>query len=453
MNPLIINSFSPKAEIEIHTKNGEVFTREVVNDAVSVYIVRGIDASAGQAILTLLVNKDKRGRSWQDRVHPMDYIVIRAGNKYKPDGTLPIRFRGFVDSLVESLAMPTVGGPLRRITLVARDYVKLFLINNIQYLWTVMLGADLASFPGLDRNYGISSTVTDVGKIIQQIIDHVFTGKGEGSLHPFLPAFRKATGLNIPDIVLSNKIPNNFMAENLTIQPYTGPLWSLINYLCSPPVGESYVYDGEDTPILVCRPVPFKDEYRDIPSPGQEPELPTIKIEGSIVSGYTLGKTDAQALNFFFVYSDALSNNGSTAPAYASPYIDFGEKFDPYSNSSTGTNPYWNSKSANIYGLKPLNISTPWVELPASNQDKDKGSAQRNAVKLANFLGKIYDHNQDLMGGQITAHGDENLIHGRYIQFGDAEYYLEQVEDKISFVGDQNPSWSTVLSVTRGQGI
>ncbi len=449
MNPLVINSFSPKAEIEIHTKNGEVFTREVVNDAVSVYIVRGVDASAGQAILTLLVNKDKRGRSWQDRVHPMDYIVIRAGNKYKSDGTLPIRFRGFVDSLVESLAMPTVGGPLRRITLVARDYVKLFMINNIQYLWTVMLGASIQSYPGLGRNYGITSKVTGVGEIIEQIVDHVFNGTGEGNLHSFIPMFKNETGLTIPNIVLSNKIPSRFSAQDLTIQPYTGPLWSLINYLSSPPLGESFIYDGEDAPVLVCRPVPFKGIDGNIPSPGQPPELSTIKVDPSIVSGYTLGKTDAQTLNFFFVYCDAGANNGSSAPVYASTALELGENFNPYLSSSYTTNPYWNHKSANTYGLKPLNISTPWVELPSSKTD----SAQKNAVELADFLGKIFDHNQDLMGGQITAHGDENLIHGRYIQFGDAEYYLEQVEDKISFVGDQNPSWSTVLSVTRGQGI
>lgn len=455
MQPLVINSFSPKATITVYTKQGEVFSQEVVNDAISLNIVRGVDASAGQAVLTLTANQDKKGRSWQDRIHPMDYIEIRAGNKYLSNGKLPIRFRGFLDSVTETLGMPVMGGPTRRINVVARDYVKLFLIENIQYLWTNMLGVDVGGYPGLNRSYGIaasSNVKASVGEILRLIVTNIFNGSYD-STYPFLPAFRKETGFSwLPSIYLHNTIPTRFMSEDLTIQPYTGPVWSLINYLCSPPVGESFIYDGPDFPTLVCRPVPFRDFNGNFVSPGGEPELPTIKVDPSVVSGYTLGKTDAQVKNFFFVYSDALSNNGSTAPLYISKSISTselangGSGFNPYSGNSRSTNPYWNGKSATIYGLNPLNVSTPWVELPSKD-----GTLTTNAEELSTFLGKVYDHNENLIGGQLICHGDESFIHGRYVQFSDAEFYLEQFEDNFSFIGDNNPNWTTVLSVTRGQ--
>lgn len=446
MNPLVINSYTPQAEITAISDGGRQYA--LTQDAVSLTTVRSVDGGAGSFSLQLTAAKDKRGLMWTDKIRAMDYLEIRAGNRRLPNGKLPVRMRAFVDSSSESLIMPKEGGPQRGILITGRDYTKLFQSQNVQYLWSQTLPAD-GSFPGLDMNFGVPSDGTAAIKdIAQTILDDVFLGKGGKTGEPFLPLYRGVTGINVPDIISHFSVPDNFKAQYFTINAWTGPFWNLIDYLSSPPLGELFMYDSEAGPILVLRVVPLRDISGKIISPAQEPELPTIEIDPAMVSAYDLGRTDQQVLNYFFAMSDAASSGGTVALNYATQGLDLFH-WSPYVGSGKGDNPYWSSRSARKFGLKPLNIQTPWIQLWTQTDD----SARQNAAVLSNYLGLAYDHNESLIGGEMTCHGSEHYIPGRYVKFSDALFYLEKVTETFNFIGSSSPSWAASLYLTRGQSV
>lgn len=303
------------------------------------------------------------------------------------------------------------------------------------------------SFPGLSLNFGVPADgKASVAKITKTILDDVFLGKGSKSGEAFLPFYRDVTKINVPDIIPHFSVPDKFQAEYFTINGYTGMFWDLMTYFTSQPLGEMFVYDAEDAPVMVFRVAPFKDTSGSVIFPAMEPELPTIGVDPSIVSAYSMGRTDQQVLNYFFSMSDAASSNGSSALAYATKKLDL-LTWTPFSGGGTSDNPYWSSQSVKKFGLKPINIGSPWIQLWTQKDD----SARQNATELSNFMGKAFDHNQDLIAGQLTVHGDEAFIPGRYARFSDAEFYLEQVSEVFQFIGSSSPSWTAMLNVTRGQ--
>lgn len=446
MQPLIINSFSPQCEITAIADGG--IHHVLTPDAVTLTLIRSVDGGAGSFSLTLTANQDARGHSWQDRLHPMDFLEIRVGNKRLPNGKLPIRMRAFVDSVSENFTMPTQGGPQRSVLITGRDYTKLFQSQNIQFLWSQTLSSD-GSFPGMSMNFGVPADgKASVTSIVRTILDDVFLGVGSKRDESFLPLYRGATGVKVPDIIPHLTVPDMYMAQYFTINGYTGMFWDLMTYFTSQPLGEMFVYDAEEGPILVFRVAPFKGVNGNIISPAQDPELPTIAVSPAVVTAYDLGRTDQQVLNYFFSMSDAASSNGSSALAYTTKKLDL-LTWTPFSGGGTSDNPYWNSRSVKKFGLKPINIGSPWIQLWTQ---KD-GSARQNATVLSNFMGQAFGHNESLIAGQLSVHGNELFIPGRYIRFSDVELYLESVSEVFQFVGSSTPSWTATLNATRGQSI
>lgn len=445
MNPFVINSFSPKAEILARTATGNTYS--LTNAAISLSTIRSTDGGAGAFHISLTADKDSHGLMWSDKIRPMDYIEIRAGNKLV-NGKPPMRMRGFVDFSGEQFLVNQTGGPTRSMVVTGRDYTKLFMSQNIQYLWSQSLSTD-GNYPGLALNFGVPADgQTTVMQIMNTILQDVFLGKGpKGRDLAFLPNYRMATGINIPDIVPFLIMPSQFQAQFFAIGAYTGAFWNLMQYLVSAPLGELFFYDTEQGPIMTFRVAPLKDQSGKIVPPAQNPELSTIKLDTAVASAYNIGRSDQDVLNYFFSLSDAASSGGgSSAPAFMSPNIDL-ETWTPYAGGGTGKNPYWNPKSVRKFGLRPLNVETPWLQLINL---KDL-SAVQVAVQLSNYLGAVYGHNEELLSGTIVCHGDENLIPGRYMQFNGHEYYLEQVQDDFEFKGSSSPSWTATLTVTRGQ--
>ncbi len=450
MQPISVRSLFPHADITIHTTRGPVYAiADLEADLVSLDLQRSTSGSAGAFSLELTARAYKDG-TWADRIQPMDYVEIRAGNLHPssyPNGKLPMRFRGFVDLGPQSFAIPPQGGPQRSVTISGRDYTKLPMVSQIQYLWTTSLSqalANAASGWGLTANWGFSTSSTTMRAFISQVLQHIFEGtSGQSALgaNPFLPLFRK-TGVDAPNLLQAVSVPDTYTINLLTVEPYTGSLWNLITYFSSPPLGECFIYDAEAGPVLVVRIAPFKDLAGKFVSPGLDPgtqkhQLGPITLSTDLIPQQEIGYSDNEVLNYFFVYSDVAQMGAGSQFSYLSP----------------NQNPWWNAESTAKYGFRPLNLDTPLVAAITQNPN-----FQQNAASLAQYLGATQGHNEQLRSGTITCHGDESLIPGRYVTVPYSErvglsFYLEEVTETFAFKGAQNPTWTAQLGVTRGQDV
>ena len=467
MQPISIRTLQPRAEITIHTTRGEVYTyQDLAADAVSLDLQRATDSSAGSFSLTLTARAYKDG-TWADRIQPMDYVEIRAGNlspSSYPLGKLPMRFRGFVDISTQTFAIGPQGGPQRNVIVSGRDYTKLPMVSQIQYLWTNSLPSALAHAAtgwGLSYNWGIKNSTTTMRGFVSNVLQHIFEGKGAGAqaefgASPFLPLFRQ-TGVDAPTLIESVTVPDSYAINLYTVQPYTGSLWNLFTYFATPPICESFIYDAETGPVLVVRIAPFKDLSGKFVSPAIDPstvstQLGPVSLSTDLIIEQQIGWSDNEVLNYFFVYSDLAQIGAGSQFSYATPQSIYSPPSSP-GGFLSGANPTWNAGSTARFGFRPLNLDTPLVSAITTSQNY-----LQNAVELAAYLGATQGHNEQLRSGTIVCHGSEDLIPGRYITVPYSEktglsFYLESVSETFLFKGAQNPSWTAELGVTRGQDV
>lgn len=444
MNPLIVRNFNPNANITIYGTNGDVVTSgDLIPSAVQLQITRSIDGNPGQFTLILMASK-KNNKTWQDRIHTMDYIEIRVGNK----NDLHMRLRGFIDSVSENCIFPTSGGPQRGVMVTGRDYTKLFVDQNIQYLWQSMVSGSGDIIPGLNMNYGIPMMdFYSIGEMFKLLVDSIYNGKS-GSGYAFIPNFNRVSKAKIPTIGLGIRVPDKYRTTTATIQPYTGAFWNLLTYYSSAPLGEVFITDTDVGPLLACRVVPFKDVNGNYPSITEKPFMPDIELDASVISGYNVGKFDGQVFNYFFVYPDNSSDTTSAAPMYVTPSILNNSLYaNVYQQNSPNSNPAWISKSVDLYGFRPLNIPTPWLT-PA---DVNQTDTVQIASELSSFAAAVYGHNEDFDSGTITCHGDASFIPGRNVIYNKTSFYLEKTLETFDFIGSSNPTWNAIMTVTRGQ--
>lgn len=475
MSSFNISGFQPKASIAITTPDGVTYAMGDLQDSlISLTIQRSVDGTAGAFGLTLTATTDKNGNTWADLITPMSYIEIRMGNlgstvaTLSPgvipprSTTLPMRFRGFVDNSGYTTTFGATGGPQRAVLINGRDYMKLFMVSNIQYLWTSStIAASMAAAGfGLTFNYGLPWQINTVSDFVNGVIGSVFNGDaaassgyGGGTGQAFLPAFREG-GVAAPNIQIACSVPDKYQLNSLTVQPFSGPFINLLSYFQSPPLGEMFIYDDENAPVLVYRVTPLKDEGGMFVLPAQDPstlqlQLPHVLTTTDFNPGKSVGRSDNEVVNFVFVYGDTAATDGGSSAAYASSGL-FGENFSIYSGGNLSTNPYWNSASTRRFGLRPLNIDSPWVPyLVTSNY-------QQLAIELATFIGQTMGFNEKLYSGSIPMHGDPLFIPGRYCGFTDRHtgdlwsFYLESCTDVFNFKGAPSPGWNCQLGVTRG---
>ena len=424
MQPLVVQRFLPRADVQVWTKSGHHYHEDLMGDLVSMRLHRSTDGSPGTFALTLTARTFSDG-SWASRVSAMDYVEIRAANApLQPQ----MRMRGFVDNAMQSYSIGASGGPTRSITINGRDFTKLFLINKIRYLWQTDPMAALAQQWGLTMMWGIPYPTSTPAAFTKAIM---------GIMTPFVATLHKETGLPIPGIATSVGIPQRFATPVSIVEPYTGPFWGLFTYFASAPLGEAFVYDSPESPVLVFRVAPFKDAAGNIVSPAVPPELSPVEASLATAPGQDLGRSDNEVRNWFFTYAD-------TASLFAYPQ---------YAYVSKG-NPTINQPSIDTYGFQPQEVSTPWLtpffESPGS---KSPTVPQEQAIELAQYLLETQGHNELLASGSLEVHGSHDLIPGRYVAVPEEglTFYLQTVDETFDFLGQSNPHWRATLGLVRGQ--
>ena len=425
MQAIVMQRFVPRADVQVWTKDGRHYHEDLMGDAISLQTHRSTDGSPGTFALTLTARTFADG-SWSGRISAMDYVEIRAANApLQPQ----IRMRGFVDNAMQSFSIGPSGGPTRSVTINGRDFTKVLQINQIRYLWQNDPMAAVARNWGLTMVYGIPVSTTTPQAFASAIMTRI--------MDPFLAGLREATDLPIPGIALSVTIPDRFATPVAIVEPYAGAFWGLFTYFASAPLGEAFVYDSPESPVLVFRVAPFKDASGNIAAPAVAPILPEVTASFATAPGQDLGRSDNEVKNWFFTYADTASM--FSYPQYA--YVSKG-------------NPAVNQTSMGIYGFRSMEVSTPWLtpflDSPGS---KTAGAPQEQAIELSAYLLATQGHNELLASGSLQVHGSHDLIPGRYIRIPeeDMTFYLQTVDETFDFLGQSSPHWRATLGLVRGQ--
>jgi len=161
-----------------------------------------------------------------------------------------------------------------------------------------------------------------------------------------------------------------------------------------------------------------------------------VTLDPAQVSGSQLGFSAQEVLNFFLTWPD---NTGSSVLPIG--MVNF---------LKAGKNPLVDTESMNVFGYRPLTVTTPLVGLSPTQGSLAK--LQALAEEFTAYLYATQHQNQDLASGTITVHGQPEWIPGRYLDIPDVgRYYLQGVSEQFQAVGAASPSWMATLSVVRGQ--
>lgn len=137
-------------ETEAFTLEGAIgIGRNPTSDLISVKTDKRLshESPAGSFEVTLVRSRDAQGRSWADKVHPQDTVVIQMAN-YRGQidpathaGELHTVMIGFVDGVSDEMVLSSSGKLQRAIRIRGRDAGKLFVHGMVTY-WS-FLGATI----------------------------------------------------------------------------------------------------------------------------------------------------------------------------------------------------------------------------------------------------------------------------------------------------------------------
>lgn len=422
----LVSGYQPRTQIIARTWRGEEY--DLTGSLFAWSRTKSLTQAPGTFTLQLVPRANAKGQTWNDLIKAQDIIEIRASkNGRLINGKLPIIMRGFVDAPSKNTQFAQSGGPSEpRITITGRDYTKLFLEWQILYLFTQNtlkkggnlsdIAAQAAGF-GLFANYRLPIFGASLNSYMTTAFDNIINPVQKGlKAHPY-PDFPELTHrFTFPD----------YKVNSFNVASYTGSYWNLFQYIASPPFGELFIIDEEDSPVLVGRATAYQDITGGTPSPGTK-----LASSGDIlgVQSDDTDTTDADLSTYFLTWAaDAQIIGPSTMPVVL-----------PGLHNGVLT-----SKSS-LYGIKPLNIDTPWLSMT----DKNIVTA---ASDLNLWLVETMGDNERWYQGTLTCHGDEDYTIGTYRRepVSNRQYYISSIQDSYNYEGNR---WDATLTVVRGRDL
>ena len=422
----LVNEFKPQTQIIAKTWRGETY--DITGSLFSWSRTKSLTQAPGTFSIQLVPRENSKGQTWSDLIQAQDIIEIRASkNGKRINGNLPIIMRGFVDAPAKSTQFGQSGGPTEpRITITGRDYTKLFLEWQILYLFTqntLKKGGNLADIAaqaagfGLFANYRLPIFGASLNAYMATAFDHI--------INPVQEGLRKHPYHEFPELVPRFTFPD-YKVNSFNVASYTGSYWNLFQYISSPPFGELFIIDEEESPVLIGRATAYQDISGNTPSPGTH-----LESTGDIltVQSDDTDTTDADLSTYFLTWAaDAQIIGPGTIPVVL-----------PGLHNGVLT-----TKSA-LYGIKPLMIDTPWLSMTDNN-------IVQAASDLNLWLLETMGDNERWHQGTIVCHGDENYVIGTYRRepVSNRQYYISAIQDNYNYEGNR---WDASLTVVRGRDL
>ena len=369
-------------------------------------------------------------------IEPMDMIEIRA-SRTPLAATPALLMRGFVSSVRRSESMAADGTPQRSVIVMGQDSGKL--IQQCQILWEYAASTGepyLAQFASLTAN-GIPVEQTDVSAFMEAIVANV--------INPKIAALNVFANSQVKPFRCQATVPEGAVISQ-QLAPIEGSIWGVMSRVADLTWNELFVQDTESGPVVVFRPVPFRDitssEGGSYIMPGAT-DPGTIDLYDFDVVSIDVSRTDAGVANLFWVDpgQNILNTNFGTAVGNLA------------AGTMLATSP---ANSPALYGERMMRAPTglvaaesqpPYQATPAPLTGPAAFVQARKAE-----LGQLNHNNVLFESGSMVVKGSEALIPGQYLKFfrgGTTSIsYLYAVDHNIAPLA----TWTTTLSIDRGNG-
>ena len=455
-----INEFSPIFSIIAYTREGYVY--DLTNDVESCTTTKSISQSSGKFTLNLSGRKLYNvagvlpGSRWADVIKPLDYIEIQGS----PNSSTPMSMimRGVVNDLAESVTFGPTGGPPEPICVIdGSDMTYLLMMWQVIYMWTISSKGALAeNYPtlGLYLNYGFPLYVND----FQELLDNFQKYMSEPLVKSYRKFIKKFDGFKY-----INGMQGNVGVSLMTVNAQNGSYWAFLQYYASPPFGECFVCDFDDSSYIVVRFPPYTDIYGVMESPSKVPPslFNAVQVDMSNVRNLQLGRTEADQYTYFFTYGDASQVTGANNAVFVSNQPIMGKNVQSTSNSA---NPIWKTGLGELYGPRALPIDTPLVQIYdlsglTANTPLSKAKISTNflqeARELNTWLYHVMKDNAEFVQGQMEVQGSPDYRIGINLEIPEINqtYYISSVQHTITGPGSAEVEWNTQLSLVRGRAL
>lgn len=460
MATISINEFNPRFSIVVYTKSGYVY--DLTNDVESCTTTKSISQSSGQFTINLSgrrlygVAGVTPGARWTDVITPLDYIEIQGS----PDGSRPLSMimRGVVNSPTESVNFGPTGGPPEPLCVISgSDMTYLLMMWQVIYMWTISSKGALAeNYPtlGLYLNYGFPLYT----KSFEDLLNNFKKGMVEPVVKNYREFIPKFDGFKY-----INGMQGNVGISLMTVNSQNGPYWSFLQYYASPPFGECFVEDFDDSSYIVVRFPPYTDIYGTMENPSKTPSslFNAVQLNTANIRNLQLGRTDADQYTYFFTYGDASQVKGANNAVFVSNQPRIGKKVK---STSSSANPIWKTGLGSLYGPRALLVDTPLVQIydlssltskqPLSDATINT-NFQQEALELNTWLYHVMKDNADFVQGQMEVEGSADYRVGINIEIPQSNqtFYLSAVQHTITGPGSAEPDWNSQLSLVRGRAL
>lgn len=441
-----IKTFQPKCEAFIETEQGDAFP---ITDAIkTMTITRGLEGFQNAWQVSLLPKRDDRGVSWYHMIAPGNYVSIKYGRfqKYWDNG--PPNMRGFVEHVNQVIGVDGRGAPQRSYSVGGRDIIsRLLNISRIYY----MMFTPQWQFASSDWPYQVQQDWNiPMGGSPQELMVKIFA-VAQNQLGIIQQYYKTA-----PDIEIrtSDSIEGNVTIY--TLQQHDGPLAQLMSFFQNRPWNELYSANYLEKPTLIFRKTPWKDPMTDNLIQGdddlyEETLGEPIIIDPSMVLNIDLTRAENEVRNWFFTSSPTSMLDQNFFKAAAASDIDM---------NSPKSNPYYFDHDdayagQDRFGYRTMDLNTNYFGFDPTDTSDARQAMQSFGINLCKKLNKDFaeasHYNSALESGMFVLQGNEAIQPGKYLKFGDAQYYITSVRDDLCFLSGRE-YFRTTAYVNRGTG-
>lgn len=442
-----------QVDVEAWTPQGRYWHDTLMGDLKTIQTSKTTHAPYGTWAMTFTMREDQDG-SWADKLPYRTHVVIRAG---LGAGQPPILMRGLVDMPGQTMQLPGAPqGPQREVTVSGRDFGAILADWQILYLWGIdpmatFLQANMGGADLLAAQLGLSTGEQNPATLLTAFCQKLVNGTAIAGLQSTMPS--------IPAIQPQITLPSAYQVNFLSVQPWQGAYSNFIDYFASPPWGENFVFDAPDAPQLIVRQTPYKSytsgQYP-LPYSGPTGFFSDVMVPAGQVTAHDLTINSAQQLYTYYATTPDLAS--SLAQSYAEFFYvtATGQTQQHHTQAQVvGGNPFYDVTKAKLWGIRPLQLTTPWVSTVQSALTQ----AQTTVAKLNTWLVDVYRDNDRFVGGNVTVHGNPAYTIGRYAVFEPGtitsdkqpwEGYIQSVAHTLD-ISSNHATWQTNLGLVRGR--
>lgn len=438
-------------------ENSSVRTSKSVREPAGAFSITITDQPQQSFLSSTGLSAEAELESVSGLVEPMDMVEIRMWGGVGPaPSEYPIIMRGFVSDIQRSQSMGDGGRPQRSVTITGQDFGKIWQTYRVIYLAAYADSKALLTNFNMWDLFGVKAeNAMKAGNFVRVMIENIINPHLDDFIPPYLPMPRK--------IQTGSSISVAHGVVHPSYQQSQGSIYDILRNHGDVGIwNELYTEDREDGVHCVYRPIPAlhltapKGKTRKIQDDAPEPVY--VDIPDELITTLSLGRTDANVANFYWVGNARFDLIDEMQRKLASI---------PAGDSRVSLKEYPNT-AVKYYGMRVMQADTQQGDDSIVNMmsGQTTGDTAARNVKQEAWIDKrrrlMMEMNKDnvvlergtarIKGGPMRDDGVEAMKAGDYAMFHmgrlNWEAYVVQIDHE--FLPYQ--SYTTTLALERGTG-